>query len=156
MRAASGPFTGALSTHTSPRVSFRKPPRMLSIVDLPQPDGPTRQTNSPGRTWKLTRSSTSMREPFSFPGNDIHASRTWMSGLPLSITPANFVELFQLPQEHVEHEAYQSNHHHAGDDEVVALAGVARVNDEIAKAGTHGDHFRRHDHEPRHAKCDTN
>jgi hypothetical protein len=41
----------------SPREGVRKPAMMLSIVDLPQPLGPTRQRNSDGLMEKLTSSS---------------------------------------------------------------------------------------------------
>ena len=33
---------------------------MRSRVDLPQPDGPTMQTNSPGAIWRLTSSIATM------------------------------------------------------------------------------------------------
>ncbi len=39
-----------------PALSGRRPARQLSAVDLPQPDGPRMQTNSPRRTSKLSRS----------------------------------------------------------------------------------------------------
>src|SRR4051812_10706567 len=47
-----GPVTGALRSSTCPRLAGSSPARILSKVDLPQPDGPTRATNSPSRTSK--------------------------------------------------------------------------------------------------------
>src|SRR5580704_6326091 len=41
------PSTGAPITRTSPVVGFSSPVIMLSVVDLPQPVGPTTATNSP-------------------------------------------------------------------------------------------------------------
>src|SRR6478736_3569682 len=154
MRPGSGPATGLPSTFTSPRVSLRKPPRMLSIVDLPQPDGPTIQTNSPGRMSKLMFSRTWTCCPAALPGNDIQVSRTRISGSTLSIAPAYFVKFFQPPHQQIENQTDAPDQRHARDDEVVTLSGIARVNDEIAEAGVDGDHLRRHDHEPCHAQCD--
>jgi hypothetical protein len=37
-----------------PLVAGRRPARMLSVVDLPQPEGPRRATNSPLRIVKST------------------------------------------------------------------------------------------------------
>src|SRR4030095_3790326 len=42
---------------TDPLSGFSNPAMMLSKVDFPQPLAPTRQTNSPSPTFKLTRSS---------------------------------------------------------------------------------------------------
>ncbi len=50
-RSALGPSTGSPSTVTVAAVGLRKPATALSSVDLPQPDGPMIETNSPGLTW---------------------------------------------------------------------------------------------------------
>ena len=47
------PVTGLPSMRISPAAGVRKPAMMLSKVDLPQPDGPTMQTNSDGAMVKL-------------------------------------------------------------------------------------------------------
>src|ERR1700685_2259896 len=39
---------------TSPEVGGASPPRMLKRVDLPDPDGPTAERNSPRRTFRST------------------------------------------------------------------------------------------------------
>ena len=44
-------------TSTVPDVGWSRPATMLSSVLLPQPDAPSRQTNSPGATSRLMRSS---------------------------------------------------------------------------------------------------
>ena len=59
-RSAPGPFTGSPSTVTLPAVGFRKPATALSKVDLPQPDGPMMETNSPGRTTRSVSSTAGM------------------------------------------------------------------------------------------------
>src|SRR5258708_30967489 len=41
----------------------------------------------------------------------------------------------------IQHQPNQSNHQHSGDDEVVAFAGVSRVDDEVSESGIDGDHF---------------
>ena len=49
------PNSGRSQLHTiSPRVGAARPVRSLRTVDLPQPDGPSRARNSPGR---ISRSS---------------------------------------------------------------------------------------------------
>ena len=53
-RSAPGPLTTFPSTTTLPSSYGRIPATMLSNVDLPQPDGPSRQTNSPSLTVKFT------------------------------------------------------------------------------------------------------
>ena len=45
-------------SRTSPVVGWRNPDTMSSRVDLPQPEWPIRQTNSPSATDKSTPSST--------------------------------------------------------------------------------------------------
>ena len=48
------PVTGLPPMRISPAAGVRKPAMMLSSVDLPQPDGPTMQTNSEAPILKLT------------------------------------------------------------------------------------------------------
>src|SRR5262245_20784794 len=46
-RSLPGPVIFAPSTLTSPAVGLSRPAMILSSVDLPQPEAPIRQTNSP-------------------------------------------------------------------------------------------------------------
>ncbi len=48
------PDTGFPSTSTCPADGLTKPAMIHSRLDLPQPDGPTNDTNSPARTCKDT------------------------------------------------------------------------------------------------------
>ncbi len=124
---------------------------MLSRVDLPQPLGPTMQTNSPGATSTLTSSSTCTGASAVLPGNDIQRFLTGNDGRAhraIGVAPAHLVEGFQPANEEVEHEADEADHDHAGHDEVVAFAGVARVDDEIAEAAVDRDHLGRHHDQP--------
>src|SRR3954471_627310 len=52
-----GPFTGAPPTVTEPALARNIPPMMASSVLLPQPEGPSKHTNSPWRILSETSSS---------------------------------------------------------------------------------------------------
>src|SRR3954467_10533575 len=52
-RSLPGPVMGAPRTRTSPEVGVSKPAMMRSSVDLPQPEAPIRQTNSPLSIFRL-------------------------------------------------------------------------------------------------------
>ena len=53
MRGSLSLVTDLPITRTSPAFGFVSPVIRLSVVDFPQPVGPTIATNSPGRTTKL-------------------------------------------------------------------------------------------------------
>ena len=55
-----GPVIGLPSTKTSPVVGSSKPATMRNSVDLPQPEAPIRQTNSPSRDVTSMRASASI------------------------------------------------------------------------------------------------
>ena len=63
IRRGSGPRTTSPSIRTSPLVGERKPAMVLSSVDLPQPEGPTMQRNSPFATSRLMSFSTGVLLP---------------------------------------------------------------------------------------------
>src|SRR5262249_29903743 len=56
-RGAASLAASASSHSTVPLVGSLKPAMMRSAVDLPQPDGPSSETNSPGRTSRSRRPS---------------------------------------------------------------------------------------------------
>ncbi len=58
MRDGSGRSIGLPSCRIEPRVAGSRPATSRSRVDLPQPLGPSRATNSPGATDSETSSST--------------------------------------------------------------------------------------------------
>src|SRR5687768_3469191 len=49
-KSAGGPLTSVPLTSTRPLLGASKPAIVISSVVLPQPDGPTKETNSPGST----------------------------------------------------------------------------------------------------------
>ena len=50
-RSGPGPATGTPPSSTRPDVGVSRPAMRFRIVDLPLPEGPTRQTSSPASTW---------------------------------------------------------------------------------------------------------
>ena len=64
MRSVPGPSIGLLSISTVPEVGCCRPAIKCSSVDLPHPEGPTMQRNSPGFTFRLMLSSASSSDPF--------------------------------------------------------------------------------------------
>src|ERR1041384_4631717 len=62
-RSGAGPSIGRSHIKALPRVAGSKPATMRSKVDLPQPEAPIRQTNSPLLTRRLASRSASMRWP---------------------------------------------------------------------------------------------
>src|SRR6185437_4433799 len=63
-------------------------------------------------------------------------------------TPTHGFEFFETPETEIEHEADEPDQHHCGDNEVIALAGIAGVTNQITEAGIDRDHFRRHHDQP--------
>ena len=62
-RSGAGPVTGMPPTVTEPSSDLSAPATMRSRVDFPQPDGPSRQTSSPGATLRLTPDMATVRMP---------------------------------------------------------------------------------------------
>src|SRR3989304_5227625 len=63
-----GPLTISPSTVSAPPVDEIKPPMILSIVDLPQPEGPMMEKNSPARTsTEISSTAGTAARPFSWP-----------------------------------------------------------------------------------------
>ena len=54
----------------------------------------------------------------------------------------------------IEQQPDDADHHHARDHQVVAVAGVARVDDQESEPGVDRDHLRGHDHQPGDAERD--
>src|SRR5512138_1550676 len=113
----------ASSISTAPRSGRSKPAMMFSNVDLPQPEGPTIATNSPSRTSKLTPSMTgSVPKPLLMSSTNIFLS---------DIAPFHRLQPFEQARGAVEQQPDHANDDHAGDHEIVAIAGVARVHDQV-------------------------
>src|SRR5690606_37143406 len=146
-----GPLTSTPSIVTEPRSRRSKPAMMLSGVDLPQPEGPTMATNSPSRTTKLTSSTTD-----SAPKPLLTLSTTISFSECLSdIAPLHDIELLEQPRRAVEKQPDHPDDDHARDHQIVAVAGIARIHDQVAEPSIERDHLRRDDYQPRHAQSDT-
>src|SRR5262245_35084034 len=137
------------SMRTAPVSGCTKPAIMFMSVVLPQPDGPMIATVSPSRTVKVTSSMTT-RRPWSYSKLLLRP----LTSILLRIAPANPLDAFQPPHATVERQADHSDDDHAGDHQIVAIAGIARVHDHVAEAGTQRDHLRGDDDQPRNAQPD--
>src|SRR4029450_6310609 len=144
-----GSRTASSSTRTSPRSGRSKPASRLRSGDLPHPDGPMTATTSPSTTEKLRSSSTCTGPPRVW--NVFEIDRTSILGL---IAPAHLVEPLEPPPEAVEQEPDDPAREHARHHQVVAVARVARVDDQVAETGVDRDHLGGHHHEPRDAEPD--
>src|SRR5258707_13336483 len=115
-RSGAGPSIGLSHISALPRVAFSKPATMRSKVDLPQPEAPIRQTNSPLLTWRFASRSASMRSPLN--SNclvKLLSSRIGMVASDIVRAPA------QQPAAKPHHqpvgdETGNADHDHAGDD----------------------------------------
>src|SRR6185437_9614923 len=68
--------------------------------------------------------------------------------------PADRANSFEHPEEMVEDKADSSDNQHGGNDQIVSLAGVARINHKIAEAGVDGHHFGGHHDQPGYPEGD--
>src|SRR5262245_42877436 len=125
---------------------------MFINVDLPQPEGPTMATVSPSPT-SNARPRITGKGPklFLIDSTTILSLRAVRGASPDTrgtmlmlglisdnsrcITPPHRLELLQKPHQTVQHESDHSNVDHAGYYEVVTVAGVARIHDQVAKPG---------------------
>src|SRR5204863_9474547 len=145
-----GPSNAAPSTSALPLSGRSNPAMMFRSVDLPQPDGPTIATNSPSATEKLTPSTTASATP----SETKLFLRSSTTILLADIAPPHGLEPFEQAHRAIEHQPDDADDDHAGDHEVVAVAGVARVHDHVAETRAQRDHLRRDHHQPRHAQPD--
>src|SRR5271165_6226878 len=76
IRSVPGPCTGLPSISTVPDVGCCSPAIKCKRVDLPQPEGPTMQRNSPALTYRLIRSSASRGDPLVLYSNVMSLSAT--------------------------------------------------------------------------------
>src|SRR5690242_8848693 len=125
----SGRVRSVPSINTEPPSGGMNPAMIFISVDLPQPEGPTRATNSPSWTVRLTSWTTSSR-PFS---EGKLFLRPLTSILVLGIAPPGPLRALQYSHGRIQCEADQSDHDHPGDDQVIAVTGIARVHDHIAQ-----------------------
>src|SRR3954452_18021727 len=128
-RSGPGPATGLPHISSSPSLGVSKPPTMRSSVDLPQPEGPIRQTNSPFSIRSVASDRAAM---LSLPkakrlvtfrtsriGSIVRAAVVTAERSSMLRAPAQ-----QPPPQHLHQlvgdEAEQADGHHAGDDDLGA------------------------------------
>src|SRR5512134_2204179 len=153
-RSGPGFSTGAPSNRRSPPERVSKPASRLSSVDLPQPDGPSRATNSPSPISSVMSSSA---RTGTLPGNVFDVARNEMapiwSGLErLQAVPAEHPVLDRDDQP-VAEESQQADRRHVGDHDVHA-PDVVGVPQHVAEAGFDRDHFGDDDRRPADAEPD--
>src|SRR4029450_3322417 len=144
-RSGAGPSIGLPHIKALPRVAVSKPATMRSSVDLPQPEAPIRQTNSPLLTRRFASRSASMRSPLN--------SNCLLSPLSsrIGIVASDMVRApAQQPAAKSHHqaggdEAGDADHDHSRDDNLGARK-LPRFHDDGAKPGLHPGHLADHDH----------
>src|SRR6266446_8125716 len=146
-RSGPGPVTSRSASRTWPPVGLRSPATMLSSVDLPQPECPISETNSPARMSRLI-SSSAQNGPF-FVSNTLH---TLSICKYLSVIPCSLVAEAAGSEDHqlFEREADDADRED-GDDDVLHVEVVPFVPYPEPDAHAAGEHLRGDDHEPRHA-----
>src|ERR1700733_4002161 len=122
---------------------------MFINVVFPHPEGPTMATNSPSPTVRLTSSTTCSVAPF-----DPNALRMPLTSILVRITPPDRFQALEQSHHAVQQQSDQTDDDHSGDDEVVSVAGVARIDDEISESRTQGNHLRRDHDQPCHTQSD--
>src|SRR5688500_6617184 len=128
-----GPVRFTPSIRIAPRSGRSKPAMTFSKVDLPQPDGPTIATNSPSATSKLTSWTTGSSPKFLLsPSTTICLS---------DIAPLHRIKPLEQAGHAVEQQADHADDDHARDHQVVAVASVARIHDQVSEAGVERDHL---------------
>src|SRR5262245_23986472 len=153
-RSGPGPATGLSWTRTVPAVAVSKPAIMRSRVGLPQPEAPSRHTNSPVPT---TRSMSPRAATRPFPTSKVFDSPSMRSRGALSAREivASDMMLRAPAQQAVVHQhddavrkkAGNPDHDHAADDEIRARQGPPVHDDGAEPLGDTG-HFADDDQDP--------
>src|ERR1700722_13867485 len=126
-----------------PESGCTNPTIMFINVVFPHPDGPTIATNSPSPTVRLTSAPTFCSEPL--PANPFRLPFTLI--LVCITPPHRFQSLEQSPHA-IQQQSNQSDDDHSGDYQIISIARVAGIDDEISKSRAQGDHFRGDLHHP--------
>src|SRR5471032_1356991 len=151
-RPRSGPAIGLPHISAWPNEGFSKPAMMRSNVDLPQPDAPIRQTNSPLAIDRFAPLSAVIVWSCSLKILETSLISTMGSSAMMVGTPAQ--EAIADGHDHAVREvARDADHDHAADDELGARKR-APVHDHCAEALRHAGHLADHDDEPRETKAE--
>src|SRR6266568_1232757 len=140
-RSGPGPATGLPFASSVPAVGGANPAMALRRVDFPQPDGPSKQTSSPGATLRSIPSSASTSRP---PVRKALARPViWTAGSTWSaLHPAVPAQepAVEAVHEDVDAEPAQADGDHPGDD-LVGPHELARLEDAVAKPPVHRRHL---------------
>src|SRR5258706_6337970 len=149
-RSGPGPVTTVRPTLTSPPLACSKPAMMRSRVVLPQPEAPTRQTNSPRCTVRSTWLSAATRcAPIWNSFDTLETCRATGCSTILDVPAQQAV--VERQHDLVGQEPQNADHDHAGDDQVGARQGAA-VHDRGTESGRHAGHLADHDDDPGEAE----
>src|ERR671931_374330 len=135
-----GPWIWRPSIRASPRSGCSNPASTLRSVDLPQPDGPTMETNSPSPTVNdmSSRADTSpspVLKLFQTPWTEI-------------LAPIDVPQGLEPSHEEVQEQADGADDDHSRDHEVIPHTGIASIDDEVAESRGDPDHLRGDHDEP--------
>src|SRR5882762_1783874 len=143
-RSGPGPVTSRSASRMWPSVASSSPATMLSNVDLPQPECPISETNSPAWMSRLI-SSSAQNGPFLVS----NTMRTLSICRYRSLMSSSLVAEAAGEQDHalLEREADQADREYR-DDDVLDVEVVPFVPHPEADADAAGEHLRRDDHQP--------
>src|SRR5450830_988161 len=149
-RSGPGPVTALPSAVMLPLVGSEKPATALSRVDLPQPEGPSRQTNWPASISRLMSLSATTSRSWLVKILLTPDTTIWdwaISALQAAVPPQQIV--IQFVHADIERQADHADRKHAG-HHLVGPRIFARFVDAEPQAVRHRDQFRDdHDHERR-------
>src|SRR5580700_8858055 len=74
---------------------------------------------------------------------------------PIAVSPTDGFDSLKAAETQVQNQSDDADHEHRGHDEIVPLARISRIDDQITEAGIHRDHFRSDHHQPRDAQSQT-
>src|SRR5688500_10263622 len=77
-----------------------------------------------------------------------------LTAISLGISPTHRLQSLEKPHGAVEHESDRPDDDHARDDQVITVAGIARVHDHVAETRAERDHLRGDHDQPGHAQTD--
>src|SRR5580700_4129665 len=123
-----GSVRGTPSMRIEPESGCSNPTIMFINVVFPHPDGPTIATNSPSLTVRLTSSTTCNVPPF-----DPNPLRTRFNSILARIAPPDRFQSLEQAHHAIQQQSNQSDDDHSGDHEIVSIAGIAGIDDEISK-----------------------
>src|SRR5882757_10188664 len=134
MPLALGSVRGTPSMRIEPASGCTNPATMFINVVFPHPDGPTMATNSPSPTVRLTSSTTCSSAPF-----QANPLRMPFTAILVRITPPDRFQSLEQSHHTIQQQSNHSDDDHAGDHQIVAIAGIAGIDDEISESRAQRD-----------------